>query len=308
MEHTSQLLTEAADNIRVLVAAMVEKAKSGHPGGAMGGADFINVLYSEFLKFDPDCPSWECRDRFYLDPGHMSPMLYAQLMLCGRFTMDELKQFRQWGSPTAGHPERSVERGIENTSGPLGQGHTYAVGAAIAAKALYARTGNPGFKREKIYAFISDGGIQEEISQGAGRIAGHLGLDNLIMFYDSNDIQLSTPTSDVISEDTALKYQAWNWNVIEIDGNDPVQIREALIKATEESQRPTLIIGHTMMGKGARKADGSSYEKCCQTHGAPLGGDNYIQTLKNLSADVDNPFQVRPAVEKMYAERLEELR
>ena len=308
MEHTSQLLTEAADNIRVLVAAMVEKAKSGHPGGAMGGADFINVLYSEFLKFDPDCPSWECRDRFYLDPGHMSPMLYAQLMLCGRFTMDELKQFRQWDSPTAGHPERSVERGIENTSGPLGQGHTYAVGAAIAAKALYARTGNPGFKREKIYAFISDGGIQEEISQGAGRIAGHLGLDNLIMFYDSNDIQLSTPTCDVISEDTALKYQAWNWNVIEIDGNDPVQIREALIKANEESQRPTLIIGHTVMGKGARKGDGSSYEKCCQTHGAPLGGDNYIQTLKNLSADVENPFQVRPAVEKMYAERLEELR
>lgn len=308
MEHTSQLLTEAADNIRVLVAAMVEKAKSGHPGGAMGGADFINVLYSEFLKFDPDCPSWECRDRFFLDPGHMSPMLYAQLMLCGRFTMDELKQFRQWDSPTAGHPERCVERGIENTSGPLGQGHTYAVGAAIAAKALYARTGNPGFKREKIYAFISDGGIQEEISQGAGRIAGHLGLDNLIMFYDSNDIQLSTPTSDVISEDTALKYQAWNWNVIEIDGNAPVQIREALTQANKENQRPTLIIGHTVMGKGARKADGSSYEKCCQTHGAPLGGDNYLQTLKNLSADVETPFQVRPAVEKMYAERLEELR
>lgn len=308
MEHTPQLLTEAADNIRVLVAAMVEKAKSGHPGGAMGGADFINVLYSEFLNFDPDCPSWECRDRFFLDPGHMSPMLYAELMLCGHFTMDELKEFRQWGSPTPGHPERCVERGIENTSGPLGQGHTFAVGAAIAAKALYARTGNPGFKHEKIYAYISDGGIQEEISQGAGRIAGHLGLDNLIMFYDSNGIQLSTPTLNVISEDTALKYQAWNWNVIEIDGNDPLQIRNALKQANAESRRPTLIIGHTIMGKGARKADGSSYENSCKTHGSPLSDGNYIETIKNLKADPENPFVVRPNVQKMYADRLTELR
>ena len=152
MEHSSKLMNRAADNIRVLVASMVEKAKSGHPGGAMGGADFINVLYSEFLTFDPKDPTWECRDRFFLDPGHMSPMLYSILMLCGRFTMEDLKQFRQWDSVTPGHPERNVERGIENTSGPLGQGHVYAVGAAIAAKALYARTGNPGFKREKIYA------------------------------------------------------------------------------------------------------------------------------------------------------------
>ena len=308
MEHSKKLLNLAADNIRVLAASMVERAKSGHPGGAMGGADFINVLYSEFLNFDPDEPTWRCRDRFFLDPGHMSPMLYSQLALIGNFTIDELKSFRQWGSPTPGHPEVCPERGIENTSGPLGQGHTYAVGAAIAAKALYARTGNPGFDKEKIYAYISDGGIQEEISQGAGRIAGHLGLNNLIMFFDANEIQLSTETAAVITEDTGMKYRAWNWNVIEIDGNDCEQIREALKAARQEENRPTLIIGHCVMGKGCRKADNTSYERNCKTHGAPLGGDAYINTMKNLGADPENPFVIREEVAKMYEERKDELR
>lgn len=308
MENSKELMNRVADNIRVLAVSMVEKAKSGHPGGAMGGADFINVLYSEFLTFDPDCPTWECRDRFFLDPGHMSPMLYAQLALIGNFTIDELKQFRQWGSPTPGHPEKNFSRGIENTSGPLGQGHTYAVGAAIAAKALYARTGNPGFKKEKIYAYISDGGVQEEVSQGAGRIAGHLGLDNLIMFFDANDIQLSTPTADVISEDTAAKYRAWNWNVLEIDGNDVDQIRQALKAANEELNRPTLIIGHCVMGKGARKADNTSYECNCATHGAPLGGEAYLNTIKNLNADPENPFVIWPETAALYEQRKAELR
>ncbi len=308
MEHSNELMNLAADNIRVLAASMVERAKSGHPGGAMGGADFINVLYSEFLTFDPDQPTWRCRDRFFLDPGHMSPMLYSQLALIGNYTIDELKQFRQWGSPTPGHPEVCQERGIENTSGPLGQGHTYAVGAAIAAKALYARTGNPGFKREKIYAYISDGGVQEEISQGAGRIAGHLGLDNLIMFFDANEIQLSTETAEVISEDTGMKYRAWNWNVLEIDGNDPEQIRKALREANEETSRPTLIIGHCVMGKGCRKADNTSYEHNCKTHGAPLGGDAYTNTIRNLGADPENPFVIRPEVAEMYEQRKAELR
>ena len=308
MEHSKELMNLAADNIRILAASMVERAKSGHPGGAMGGADFINVLYSEFLNFDPDCPTWACRDRFFLDPGHMSPMLYSQLALIGNYTIDDLKNFRQWGSCTPGHPEVCPERGIENTSGPLGQGHTYAVGAAIAAKALYARTGNPGFERERIYAYISDGGVQEEISQGAGRIAGHLGLNNLIMFFDANEIQLSTETAAVISEDTGAKYRAWNWNVLEIDGNDPEQIRAALKAANEEENRPTLIIGHCVMGKGARQADGSSYERNCKTHGAPLGGDAYVNTIKNLGGDPENPFIVWPEVSKMYEERKAELR
>ena len=300
-----KLMNLAADNIRILAASMVEKAKSGHPGGAMGGADFINVLFSEFLVYDPEHPEWEGRDRFFLDPGHMSPMLYATLALTGKFTIDELKQFRQWGSPTPGHPERDIYRGIENTSGPLGQGHTFAVGAAIAAKFMKARF--PEVMNETIYAYISDGGIQEEISQGAGRVAGTLGLDNLIMFFDSNDIQLSTETKEVSTEDTARKYEAWGWRVIEIDGNDPDAIRQALKEAKAESERPTLIIGHTVMGKGARRADNSSYEACCATHGAPLGGDAYINTIKNLGGNPEDPFVIFPEVAELYARRKAEL-
>ena len=300
------LMNQAADNIRILAASMVEKAKSGHPGGAMGGADFINVLFSEFLIDDPDDGAWMSRDRFYLDPGHMSPMLYAQLMLKGRFTMDELKEFRQWGSPTHGHPERNLQRGIENTSGPLGQGHTYAVGAAIAAKFLQARFGE--VMNHTIYAYISDGGIQEEISQGAGRVAGTLGLDNLIMFYDSNDVQLSTETEDVTTENTAKKYEAWGWKVISIDGNDVDAIRQALTEAKAEKERPTLIIGRTIMGKGARRADNTSYEACCATHGAPLGGDAYVNTIKNLGGDPNDPFKIDPEVAELYAKRNAELR
>lgn len=302
----NKLMNRAADNIRILAASMVEKAKSGHPGGAMGGADFVNVLFSEFLIYDPERPAWEGRDRFFLDPGHMSPMLYAQLALTGKFTIDELKEFRQWGSPTPGHPERDIMRGIENTSGPLGQGHTFAVGAAIAAKFLKARFGE--VMNQTIYAFISDGGVQEEISQGSGRIAGTLGLDNLIMFYDANDIQLSTETKEVTTEDTAKKYEAWGWKVITIDGNNPDEIRQALVEAKAEDERPTLIIGHTVMGKGARRADGSSYESCCATHGAPLGGDAYINTIKNLNGDPENPFVIFPEVAELYARRAEELR
>ena len=303
-----QVMNRAADNIRILAASMVEKAKSGHPGGAMGGADFINVLYSEFLQYDPQNPKWVGRDRFFLDPGHMAPMLYSQLALIEKFTIDELKQLRQWGSPTPGHPEVDIMRGIENTSGPLGQGHVFAVGAAIAAKFLAARTGNPTFDKETIYTYISDGGIQEEISQGAGRIAGHLGLNNLIMFYDSNDIQLSTKTKDVISEDTAMKYRAWGWNVIEINGNDCEQIRNALTAAKAEEKRPTLIIGKCIMGKGARKEDNSSYECNCKTHGAPLGGDAYKNTMINLGANPEDPFVIFDDVKEIYAKRAEELK
>ena len=302
----NKIMNKAADNIRILAASMVEKAKSGHPGGAMGGADFINTLYSEFLVYDPENPAWESRDRFFLDPGHMAPMLYSQLCLIGKFTLEDLKQLRQWGSVTPGHPEREIERGIENTSGPLGQGHTFAVGAAIAAKFLKARLGD--VMNQTIYAYISDGGVQEEISQGAGRIAGNLGLDNLIMFYDANDIQLSTETKVVTSEDTAKKYEAWGWYVQKINGNDVDQIREAIINAQREKNRPSLIIGHCIMGKGARKADGSSYERNCATHGAPLGGDNFVQTMKNLGADPENPFQIFPEVKELYAKRHEELK
>ena len=304
----TKVMNLAADNIRVLAASMVEKAKSGHPGGAMGGADFINVLYSEYLQYDPENPEWEGRDRLFLDPGHMSPMLYSQLALIGKFTIEDIKNFRQWGSPTPGHPERDVKRGIENTSGPLGQGHVFAVGAAMAAKFLYARTGNPTFAKETVYAYISDGGIQEEISQGAGRIAGTLGLDNLVMFYDSNDIQLSTECDAVSTEDTAMKYQSWGWHVITIDGNDCEQIRKALDEAKTINDRPTLIIGKCVMGKGARTADNQSYERNCNTHGAPLGGDAYKNTILNLGGNPEDPFVIWDEVKELYAKREAELK
>lgn len=301
------LMNRAADNIRILAVSAVEKAKSGHPGGAMGGADFINVLYSEYLKYDPKNPTWAGRDRFFLDPGHMAPMLYAELCLTGKFTLEELQQLRQWESPTTGHPELDIARGIENTSGPLGQGHVFAIGAAIAAKFLAARTGNPTFAQETIYAYISDGGIQEEISQGGARIAGVLGLDNLIMFYDSNGIQLSTETKEVMNEDTAAKYRALGWEVFEIDGNDVKQIRKALDASLNVKGKPSLIIGKCIMGKGALKADGTSYENNCKTHGAPLGGDAFVYTVKNLGGDPENPFTIFPDVADLYAKRAEEL-
>ncbi len=303
----NKIMNLAADNIRILAASMVENAKSGHPGGSMGGADFINVLFSEYMIYDPESPTWEGRDRFYLDPGHMSPMLYSALALQGKFTIEELKQFRQWGSPTPGHPERDIERGIENTSGPLGQGHTFGAGAAVAQKFLEAKLGEVA-GLHKIYVYISDGGIQEEISQGTGRIAGNLGLNNLIMFYDSNDIQLSTECGVVMNEDTAAKYKAWGWNVMTIDGNNVDEIRDALSKAQKEKDRPTLIIGKTIMGKGALKADGSSYEHNIGTHGAPLGGEAYVNTIKNLGGNPDNPFVIYPEVQEIYNKRREELK
>ena len=302
-----KLMNKAADNIRILAASMVEKAKSGHPGGAMGGADFVNVLFSEFLVYDPKNPAWEGRDRYFQDPGHMSPMLYSVLALAGKFTIDELKEFRQWGSVTPGHPEVNVMRGIENTSGPLGQGHTYAVGAAIAAKFLKARLGD--VMNQTIYPYISDGGIQEEISQGAGRIAGTLGLDNLIMFYDANNIQLSTTVGEVTTENVAMKYEAWGWKVITINGNDVTEIRRALTEAKAETSRPTLIIGNTIMGKGAVGADKSSYENKVSTHGQPLSaaGVSIADTIRNLGGNPDDPFQIFPEVAELYAKRAKEL-
>ncbi|GHT67645.1 transketolase [Bacteroidia bacterium] len=302
-----EILSAAADNIRILSAAMVEKARSGHPGGAMGGADFMNVLFSEYFNYDPSNPHWAQRDRFFLDPGHMSPMLYSTLALCGKFSMDELQQFRQWGSPTPGHPELDVERGIENTSGPLGQGHAMAVGAAIAERFLAAHFDE--WVSHKTYAYISDGGVQEEISQGAGRLAGYLRLSNLIMFYDSNGIQLSSETKTVTSEDTAKKYESWGWNVIKIDGHDPAAIRMALTKANAETTRPTLIIGTTIMGKGAVKPNGDSLENQCCTHGMPLSeaGGDFGKTVANLGGNPANPFVIFDTTKKLYAKRRVEL-
>ncbi len=295
----------AADNIRILSMSMVEKSKSGHPGGAMGGADFIHILFSEFLNFDPGDPAWINRDRFFLDPGHMSPMLYSVLTLTGHFKVDELKNFRQWGSPTPGHPELDIMKGIENTSGPLGQGHTIAVGAAIAERFLVARFGE--LFAHKIFTYISDGGVQEEISQGAGRMAGFLGLNNLIMFYDSNDIQLSTETKLVTAEDTGMKYTAWGWNVITIDGNDQNQIRMALNTAVNQKNKPTIIIGKTVMGKGLLDNEGKSFERKTSTHGMAVSeaGGSFEKSLINLGGDPSDPFLIFAEVKEHYKRVLE---
>ena len=301
-------MNRAANNIRILAATMVENAKSGHPGGAMGGADFVNVLYSKFLVTDPDDPKWFSRDRFFLDPGHMSPMLYSVLHLTGKYTTDDLKAFRQWGSVTPGHPEVDIMHGVENTSGPLGQGHVMAVGAAIAERFIATRFSEVW--AHKTYAFISDGGIQEGISQEAARIAGYLGLNNLIMFYDSNSVQLSTDCDAVSNEDTAMKYRAWNWNVLEINGSDPIAIARALEKAQVEKDRPTIIIGRTIMGRGCVTSDGKPFEGQCSTHGQPISksGADYGKTVTKLGGNIKDPWAIFPAVEQLYAERNRQLR
>ena len=304
----NNLNTTAANNIRILAASMVEKAKSGHPGGSMGGADFIHVLYSEFLNYNPEKPDYPFRDRFFLDPGHMSPMLYSILALSGMMPLKELENFRQWESLTPGHPELDLLHGIENTSGPLGQGHAMALGAAITERFMVARFGE--WMAHKTYAYISDGGVQEEISQGVGRIAGHLGLNNLIMYYDSNNIQLSTKVDEVDSEDVAAKYKAWNWNVIPVDGSSADEIRAALQAAVAEKQRPTIIIGKTVMAKGAVDAQGNSFEHTISTHGQPLSaaGADFKATIRNLGGDPENPFVIFPEVEQLYNVRAKELK
>ena len=301
-------LNRAADNIRILAASTVEKAKSGHPGGAMGGADFINLLYAEFLRYDPEDPSYPFRDRFFLDPGHMSAMLYSVLMLAGFYTAEDLKTFRQWGSITPGHPEVDVMHGVENTSGPLGQGHAMALGAAIAERFMAARFGE--WMEHKTYAFISDGAVQEEISQGVGRIAGHLGLSNLIMYYDSNNVQLSTKVDEVDNEDVAAKYRAWNWHVITVDGNDVEQLRAALVEANAQTEKPTIIIGHSVMAKGAVGADGRSFEGCVSTHGQPLSGAgaDLAATIRHLGGDEEDPFKVFAESREIYETRRCELK
>ncbi len=305
---SSNLSKKAADNIRILSAAMVEKANSGHPGGAMGGADFINVLYSEFLNYNPEKLDYRFRDRLFLDPGHMSPMLYSVLALADIMPLEELKNFRQWGSNTPGHPEMCLQFAIENTSGPLGQGHAMALGAAIAERFIAARFGE--WTAHKTYAYISDGAIEEEISQGGGRVAGHLGLSNLIIFYDSNNVQLSTLVDEVDGEDVAAKYRAWNWNVIEIDGTCADEIRKAIKAAQAETERPTIIIGKTIMGCGAVDAAGNKFEGKISVHGQPLSGAgaDFAGTVKNLGGDPEEPFQIFPESKELYAARKEQLK
>jgi transketolase len=299
-------LKRIADNLRILSLSMPEKAKSGHPGGPMGGVDFMALLYTEFLRYDPKDLSWANRDRFFLDAGHLSSMLYSTLSLLGAYSMDDLSNFRQWGSHTPGHPEHDIKHGVENTSGPLGQGHVMGLGSAIAERFLRARFGN--WMEHKTVAYISDGGVEEEVSQGVGRLAGHLGMANLIMFYDSNDVQLSHMTSDTMTEDTAKKYESWGWRVETVDGHDFDQMRAALKRAWAEKSRPTFIVGKTIMGKGAVRADGSKYEGSPKMHGNPLSKTeaSVEKTIQVLGGDPANPFQLFADVKEAMAQVLAE--
>lgn len=300
---------KAADNIRILSAAMVQKAKSGHPGGAMGSADFMTVLFGEFLQWDPTDPYWIGRDRFYMDPGHMSALLYSLLCLTRRLETNDLANFRQLNSRTPGHPEHDLVLGIENTSGPLGMGHGIALGSAIGERFMVERFGE--IVAHKTYVLISDGGVQEEIAYGVGRIAGHLKLSNIVMFYDSNEVQLSCRCEDVVSAQGArAQYEAWGWNVLDIDPYNAEECREALRKGKAETEKPTLIIGHTMMGKGVRKADGSLWEGQVSVHGQPLdgAGASTAETIRGMGGDPLNPFVVFPEVQAAFDARLEELK
>ncbi len=302
-------IQKAADNIRILSAAMVQKAKSGHPGGAMGAADFMAVLFGEFLQWDPTDPEWVARDRFYMDPGHMSALLYSLLHLTDRLDLDDLKQFRQLGSRTPGHPERELHLGIENTSGPLGMGHGIALGSAIGERFLTERFGE--IVSHKTYVLVSDGGVQEEIAYGVGRIAGHLKLSQIIMFYDSNAVQLSCRCEDVVAPNVVRQqYEAWGWKVLEIDAYDPEQCRKALQTAKAEMEKPVLIIGHTVIGKGVRKADGSLWEGQVSVHGQPLdgAGASTAETIRGMGGNPEAPFAVFPEVKEAFAARLNELK
>jgi transketolase len=286
---------------------MVQKAKSGHPGGAMGSTEFFSVLFKEFLKFNPKDPYWRARDRFFMDPGHMSPAFYSALCFTKRLTTEDLKEFRQLGSRTPGHPDLDILRGVENTSGPLGLGHGLALGCAIAERVLVNRFGK--LFEHKTISLLSDGTIQEEIAYGVGRIAGHLKLSNLIFYFDSNRIQLSSPTDEVISHSIAAQYESWGWRVYSIDGHNADELRKAFSNAYSETDKPVLIIGNSIMGKGIKDAENNAFENEVSTHGQPIdaAGASTAQTITSLGGDPENPFVVWPDVEEAFSQRLEEL-
>ena len=301
------IISRVADNARILSAAMVQKAKSGHPGGSMGATEFFSVLFGEFLRFNPKDSYWRARDRFFMDPGHMSAVFYSALCFTNRLTLDDLKNFRQLNSHTPGHPDLDVEKGVENTSGPLGLGHGLALGSAIAERILVNRFGK--LFEHKTVCLLSDGTIQEEIAYGVGRIAGHLKLSNFICYFDSNKIQLSCPTSEVMSHNVAAQYEAWGWRVYSVDGHNPNELRKALADAYSETEKPVLIIGNSIMGKGIKDSQNNAFENRVSTHGQPIdaAGASTAMSIASLGGDPENPFVVWPEVEDFFKIRLEEL-
>ncbi len=271
---------KSVTTIRMLAADGVEKAKSGHPGAPMGMADMAYVLWTDFLRFNPKDPKWMGRDRFVLSGGHASMLLYAMLHLNGfDVTMDDLKNFRQWGSKTPGHPEYGHTPGVEVTTGPLGQGFGNAVGMAISSKWTSARTAAADFDPAAnfIYTFAGDGDMMEGISHESASLAGHLKLGNLICLYDANQISIDGPTNLSYTDDVAKRFESYHWHVQSIDGHNHDQIRAAIIAAQKETTKPSMIICRTTIGWGSPNKSGKA-----SVHGSPLGADEMKLTKQAL--------------------------
>ncbi len=286
MKLTPELDKKTTAVIRGLIMDGTRKANSGHPGGAMSSTDMAYIVFKYFLKIDPDNPEWIDRDRFVLSAGHESMMLYALLHLQGRLPLEELKRFRQWGSLTPGHPEHGLTKGVDATTGPLGQGVGMAVGMAVAEAALSAQLGKE-IINHYTYVLAGDGDLQEPVSLGAAATAGHLGLGKLILFYDKNNAQISGSTSRADSTDMALVFKGLGWQVIEIDGHDHIQISMAIEKAQAELNKPAIIIGHTVMAKDAAHVEGDFH-----THGSPLAPEEIAATKEKIGLPPEKDFFV----------------
>lgn len=298
------IVKKAINTVRLLSADGVQKANSGHPGMPMGSADYAFTLWSKFLRFDPQRPDWIGRDRFVLSAGHGSMLLYSLLHLFGYdVTIEDLKQFRQLGSKTPGHPEYGHTPGVEVTTGPLASGLASAVGMAIGLKQLVARIGAPQelFKNQKVYVVSGDGCIMEGTSHEACSLAGHLKLDNLILFYDSNKITIEGSTSLAMSEDVGARFEAYGWNVLKINGQCPRQIEAAVTLAQSCKDKPTIIIGETTIGFGSPHLAGTA-----KSHGAPLGDDELKATKAALGFDPEQSFVVPEDVREFLSDRIAE--
>ncbi|MDR3640460.1 MAG: transketolase [Humidesulfovibrio sp.] len=290
------------NTLRGIIMDASRAANSGHPGGAMSSADFASVLYSEFLNFDPDRATWFNRDRFVLSAGHESALLYGLLHLAGFIDADDLAGFRQLGSRTPGHPEHDVTPGVEATTGPLGQGFAMAVGMAVAESFLRAKLGK-NVVDHHTYVLTSDGDMQEPVVMGAASLAGLWGLGKMIAYYDSNKVQLAGPVSRVDKTDYAKVFAAMGWHVQEVDGHDRDQIRVAIKKAQAQKKKPSLIIGHTMMAKGAATREGDF-----GTHGEPLAPEEIAATKTGMCLNQGACFEVPPAAKAHFQVRFPELK
>lgn len=286
--------------IKGLAMDAVQRATSGHPGMPMGMADIATVVWSRYLVVDPDDPTWIDRDRFVLSNGHGSMLLYSLLHLCGfPLTLDDLKRFRQWGSHTPGHPEIDQKRGIETTTGPLGQGFGTGVGLAIAEEHLRARLGSDLIDH-RTFGFVSDGDLMEGISSEAASLAGHLGLGRLIYYYDDNDISIDGSTDITFTEDVRRRFEAVGWHVEEIDGHDRSAVAEATEAALEVGDRPSLVICHTHIAHGAPHAQDTA-----KAHGSPLGEEEVRATKERLGLPPDETFWVPDEVYRFFSEAMQ---